>query len=52
LIEYATNLKTALTDTVDKGIVTADLKGKTVDPDSEQVVDMVGFLNAVETALG
>jgi len=52
LIEYATNLKTALTDTVDKGIVTADLKGKTVDPGSEQVVDMVGFLNAVETALG
>jgi isocitrate dehydrogenase len=51
LIEYAAQLKTALTDTVDKGIVTADLKGKTVDPDSEQVVDMVGFLEAVETAL-
>ncbi|PFG08622.1 MULTISPECIES: isocitrate/isopropylmalate family dehydrogenase [unclassified Marinobacter] len=51
LAEYAVNLKAALTDTVDRGIVTADLKGKTVDPDSEQVVDMTGFLNAVEGAL-
>lgn len=51
LTEYAVNLKAALTDTVDKGIVTADLKGKTVDPDSEQVVDMNGFLKAVEAAL-
>ncbi len=51
LTEYAVNLKAALTDTVDKGIVTADLKGKTVDPDSEQVVDMNGFLEAVEAAL-
>ncbi|MCR8915702.1 3-isopropylmalate dehydrogenase [Marinobacter panjinensis] len=51
LSEYAINLKAALTDTVDRGIVTADLKGKTVDPDSEQVVDMAGFLDAVEAAL-
>jgi isocitrate dehydrogenase len=51
LKEYAVKLKAALTDTVDKGIVTADLKGKTVDPDSEQVVDMMGFLDAVEAAL-
>ncbi|WP_166263619.1 isocitrate/isopropylmalate family dehydrogenase [Marinobacter caseinilyticus] len=51
LTEYAVNLKAALTDTVDRGIVTADLKGKTVDPNSEQVVDMVGFLDAVEGAL-
>lgn len=51
LTEYAVNLKAALTDTVDRGIVTADLKGKTVDPDSEQVVDMTGFLDAVEHAL-
>ena len=51
LAEYAVNLKAALTDTVDRGIVTADLKGKTVDPDSEQVVDMKGFLDAVEGAL-
>lgn len=51
LAEYAVNLKTALTETVDKGIVTADLRGKTVDPDSEQVVDMNGFLDAVEKAL-
>ncbi|WP_152207339.1 isocitrate/isopropylmalate family dehydrogenase [Marinobacter changyiensis] len=51
LSEYAVNLKAALTDTVDRGIVTADLKGKTVDPGSEQVVDMAGFLKAVEAAL-
>ena len=51
LTEYAVNLKAALTDTVDSGIVTADLKGKTVDPDSERVVDMAGFLGAVEDAL-
>ncbi len=51
LSEYAVNLKAALTDTVDRGIVTADLKGKTVDPDSEQVADMYGFLNAVEAAI-
>lgn len=51
LTEYAVNLKAALTDTVDSGIVTADLKGKTVDPDSERVVDMAGFLSAVEDAL-
>jgi isocitrate dehydrogenase len=47
----AVNLKAALTDTVDRGNVTADLKGKTVDPDSEQVVDMAGFLDAVEHGL-
>lgn len=51
LAEYAVKLKSALTETVDKGIVTADLKGKTVDPESEQVVDMAGFLEAVERAL-
>jgi len=51
LTDYAVNLKAALTDTVDRGIVTADLKGKTVDPESEQVVDMSGFLDAVESAL-
>lgn len=51
LAKYAVDLKSALTDTVDRGIVTADLKGKTVDPASEQVVDMAGFLNAVEAAL-
>ncbi|WP_150911489.1 isocitrate/isopropylmalate family dehydrogenase [Marinobacter halotolerans] len=48
LADYAIRLKSALTDTVDGGVVTADLKGKTVDPASEQVVDMAGFLAAVE----
>lgn len=51
LTQYAVNLKAALTETVDSGVVTADLKGKTVDPDSEQVVDMAGFLNAIGNAL-
>jgi len=51
LTKYAVNLKAALTDTVDSGIVTADLKGKTVDPESERVVDMRGFLEAVADAL-
>jgi len=51
LTEYAVNLKAALTNTVDSGIVTADLKGKTVDPESERVVDMRGFLEAVADAL-
>ena len=51
LTEYAVKLKAALTNTVDSGVVTADLKGKTVDPGSERVVDMAGFLDAVEAAL-
>jgi isocitrate dehydrogenase len=33
---------------VAQGIITGDLKGKTTDPDSEQIVDMNGFLDAVE----
>lgn len=48
---YSANLKRALIDTVGQGIVTGDLKGKTMQPDSEQVVDMYGFLNAVEKNL-
>jgi isocitrate dehydrogenase len=48
---YSRQLKDALIDTVDQGIITGDLKGKTVDPDAETVVDMYGFLNAVERNL-
>ena len=48
LKNYSAQLKTALKDTVGDGIVTADLKGKTTAPDSETLVDMKGFLNAVE----
>ncbi len=48
LCDYANALKKALIDTVDQGIITGDIKGKTTDPDSETIVDMNGFLDAVE----
>ena len=48
LLAYSVNLKNALIETVGRGIITGDLKGKTIDPDSEQIVDMHGFLDAVE----
>ncbi|MFK7957428.1 MAG: isocitrate/isopropylmalate family dehydrogenase [Lysobacterales bacterium] len=51
LAAYSKNLKGALVETVGKGIITGDLKGKTTDPDNETVVDMNGFLDAVETVL-
>lgn len=48
LVAYSNQLKTALINTVSQGTITGDLKGKTTDPDSENVVDMQGFLDAVE----
>jgi isocitrate dehydrogenase len=51
LMEYSARLKQALIDTVGEGIVTGDLKGKTTDPAGEKVVDMYGFLDAVESHL-
>ena len=45
---YAAALKLALIDTVDQGTITGDLKGKTSDPENENLVDMFGFLDAVE----
>ena len=51
LSAYADALKTALIDTVDQGIITGDIKGKTTDPDNEKIVDMNGFLDAVEQNL-
>ncbi len=48
---YADRLKQALIDTVAAGIITGDLVGKTTDPDNEQVVDLFGFLDAVESRL-
>ena len=45
---YSDNLKAALIDTVGQGIITADLKGKTNQPDKETIVDMYGFLDAIE----
>jgi len=52
LVDYSNALKAALIDTVGAGIVTGDLKGKTTDPSSERVVDMLGFLDAVDGRLG
>ena len=51
LVAYADNLKAALIATVDAGVVTGDLKGKTMNPQEEQIVDMYGFLDAVESRL-
>lgn len=51
LIEYSLQLKSALTTTVDKGIITGDLKGKTKTPETETIVDLFGFLDAVESHL-
>ncbi|MDY6919685.1 MAG: NADP-dependent isocitrate dehydrogenase [Pseudomonadota bacterium] len=48
---YSDQLKEALILTVDQGYITADLKGKTRTPDSETVVDMYGFLDAIERNL-
>jgi len=52
LISYSERLKSALIVTVGQGIVTGDLKGKTTDPSKETIVDMFGFLDAVNKNLG
>ncbi|TVS16284.1 MAG: 3-isopropylmalate dehydrogenase [Gammaproteobacteria bacterium] len=51
LLDYSSRLKSALIDTVGDGIITGDLKGKTTEPDKETLVDMNGFLDAVEERL-
>ncbi|MFK8013934.1 MAG: isocitrate/isopropylmalate family dehydrogenase [Gammaproteobacteria bacterium] len=51
LLDYSLALKKALIHTVEQGIVTGDLKGKTTDPDNETIVDMHGFLEAVDKNL-
>ncbi|MFK7977731.1 MAG: isocitrate/isopropylmalate family dehydrogenase [Halioglobus sp.] len=48
LLAYATGLKSALIETVAQGKITADIRGKTTDPDAEEILDMRGFLDAVE----
>jgi len=48
LVAYSCALKEALIETVDQGKITGDLKGKTTDPASETVLDMYGFLDAIE----
>jgi isocitrate dehydrogenase len=52
LATYACDLKSALINTVNQGTITGDLKGKTLQPKSERVVDMVGFLDAIAENLG
>lgn len=49
--EYASRLKQALITTVDQGVITGDLKGKTTRPEAEKIVDMSGFLDAIEANL-
>lgn len=51
LASYSGSLKKALIETVAQGFVTGDLKGKTLEPGTETVVDMYGFLDAVEKNL-
>jgi isocitrate dehydrogenase len=51
LIDYARRLKAALIETVAQGTITGDLKGKTTEPAKETLVDMCGFLDAVEANL-
>ena len=51
LIAYAKQLKAALITTVDQGTITGDLKGKTTNPEAETIVDMYGFLDAIEANL-
>jgi len=51
LKDYSISLKAALITTVAQGTITGDLRGKTTDPKTENVVDMYGFLDAVESNL-
>lgn len=51
LIDFSHKLKCALIDTVADGTITGDLKGKTTTPDQERIVDMFGFLDAVDAHL-
>jgi len=48
---YAKALKQALLATVEQGTITGDIKGKTSQPENETLVDMYGFIDAVEKNL-
>ncbi|TNC90577.1 MAG: 3-isopropylmalate dehydrogenase [Alcanivorax sp.] len=48
---YSDQLKEALITTVEQGYITADLQGKTNNPEQETVVDMYGFLDNIEKNL-
>ena len=47
LNDYAARLKRALIETVAQGTITGDLKGKTTSPETERIVDMHRFLDAI-----
>jgi isocitrate dehydrogenase len=49
LIAYSSALKEALIETVVQGKITGDLKGKTTEPAAEIMLDMYGFLDAIES---
>ena len=51
LVVYSDALKSALIETVAQGYVTADIKGKTREPDQETVVDMYEFLDQIDNNL-
>jgi isocitrate dehydrogenase len=51
LVDYSNSLKRALIDTVGDFTITGDLQGKTTNPEKETIVDLTGFMNAVEAHL-
>lgn len=51
LVAYAESLKIALVNTVNEGFITADLRGKTTDPENEKIVDLFQFLDEVSARL-
>ena len=51
LKHFSEHLKTALIDTVAHGIITADIKGRTLEPEKEKLVDLFEFLDEVENRL-
>lgn len=51
LKHYSDMLKDALVETVGAGVITADIKGRTLEPEKEKVVDLFTFLDEVEKRL-
>jgi isocitrate dehydrogenase len=48
LQQYSDAMKEALIATVEQGVITPDLKGKTTQPEKEKTADMHTFLNTIE----
>lgn len=51
LKQYSDHLKQALIDTVAQSVITADIKGRTSEPEKEKVVGLFEFLDVVEKNL-